>query len=747
MATSERHAVIVGINAYPTKPLQFAVADARSIAETLESPNTSPFATTTLLDQDATRKQILEAVSGLASAPASTKLLYLAGHAALLPTGTYFVPCDAEDWTGFVSLREVGETLLAGLAAADTLIIVADCCHAGGMEIDTSLSRADLREAMSADISSPNVVCLLACTPGSTARESVAYGHGVFTFHLVNALRGAAADVDGVVTAEAAHHYAARQMNLASHQRPVFRSRITGYVSLLRHTGLKTAETQRRERMLGEAEQLRAMLDEVESKLAELKPPFATRQAYRETGWQAASKLALPVAQKRTQLVIKWGNDLDDLPTWKVLASDVDALLAELANVSIGTHTEYGEIVKKLGEGGFGAVFRVQGANGVVRALKVFHGQELGNLAKQSRFRIGYRAMDQLAHPRIVHVEKFLECPLSFYMEFVDGDNLRRWYGSEQDPAEIIRLLLTIAQTVEYANGQGIRHRDIKPENVILYWDAQMARWESKLTDFDLAWFPAATSHTVEAFGAPFYAAPEQLSSPGEDAAHRETVDVYGLAMLAIYMVDGEDPIHVERAMQSLETKIASWNSPSAATEFTRTVREAGRQDVNTRLPTVGEFRRRLTRVRELLLSAANPNAAVPPSDFFLRAAAILGTDTKVAPDGSSATFVSSSGRTQYSAAWSHDNLVVQIQKQDQFMAEGASHADARRGLAKRIDALLQRLDPERRNSIQVTRHDVTGSRAFAPVLLKFRDMTCTLGGASMFAMVLGEVVAIYEQF
>ncbi len=747
MQNSARQALIIGVNAYPTKPLQFAVADANSVAEVLESSDSTPFKTTLLVDENATRKGILDAVYELSRSPASTKLLYLAGHAALLSTGTYYEPFQADDWTNFVSLKEIGDTLLAELANTDTLIIIADCCHAGGIEVDTSISRADLREAMAADVASPNVVCLLACTPGSSARETVAYGHGVFTFHMLKALSGAAADVNGAVTAEAAHHYSARQMNLSSHQRPVFRGRITGYVSLISHTGLKSAEAHRREKMIDEAEQLRALLDEVELKLAELKPPFASRQTYRESGWQSASKLALPVAQKRTQLVIRWGNELDEIPSWRILASDVDALLAELANVSIGTHTEYGEVVKKLGEGGFGTVFRIDGPNGAVRALKVFHGQELGNLAKQSRFRIGYRAMDQLAHPRIVHVEKFLECPLAFYMEFVDGDNLRRWYGSEQDPAEVMRLLLAVAETVEYANGQGIRHRDIKPENVILFWDANLARWESKLTDFDLAWFPAATSHTVEAFGAPFYAAPEQLSSPGEDAAHRETVDVYGLAMLSIYMVDGEDPIHVERAMQSLETKTASWSSPSAAAEFTRTVREAGRQDVGTRLPTVGEFRRRLIRVRELLLSAANPNATVPSSDFFLRAAAILGTDTKVAPNSDSASFTSSSGRTQYSATWSHESLVVQIQKQDHFMAEGSSHADARKSLAKRIDAYLQKLDPDRRSSVPISRHEVSGSKVFAPVLLKFRNITCSLGGASMFAGVLADVVAIYEQF
>ncbi|MCB9651585.1 MAG: caspase family protein [Deltaproteobacteria bacterium] len=736
------HALVIGINAYATKPLRYAVDDATALAEVLSKNERGTFTVEQVFENEATRKGIMNGVRRLAESRADLKLLYFAGHAALLSTGAHLVPVDFVDWTDLIPMRELADSLLSSLVDDDALIVIADCCHAGALELDNSLMRVDLREAMAKEVEAPNVACLLACTPGSTARESSIFGHGVFTYHLVDALTGTAADISGNVTPETAYQHVARELNLTSHQRPVFKARITGYLPILEYPSRPDAERKRREEMRRDADELRGLLDGVEEKLAELKPPFSSRQNYRETGWQRACKIVGHLVQKKEKVALKWGDDLKKSNGWVVLENDISSLVSELANVGIGTHTEFGEIVSKLGEGGFGAVYKVQDIQGVSRALKVFHGQELGNSAKQSRFRIGYKAMDQLAHPNVVKVEKFMECPLGFYMEFVDGNNLRRGYGSEQDPAEVLRLLLSLAETVEYANGQGVRHRDIKPENVILYWNEPKDRWDTKLTDFDLAWFPTATSHTVEAFGAPFYAAPEQLSQPGEEVAHRETVDVYGLTMLAVYLINGTDPVHVQRAFENFERNLKDW-PPTAAKEMLALVQEGGSEDPELRIPTVSEFRGRLLRVRDLHFASKDPLAPVSEREFFGRARAILDASVEDGTDVGTFRFVSLSGRTQYTAKWQGDVVVADVQKIDSFMAEAATHADARRSLARRIDTMLERREFGRAD---VRRHE-GGLKAYAGMQLTIRNLPCSLSGAADFAAILADVVAVYEQF
>jgi serine/threonine protein kinase len=661
------------------------------------------------------------------------------------PTGTVFVPVDAEDWTATISLREIAELLTLELNEKDSLTIVCDCCHAAAFEIDDRLTRTDIRKAMAEDVDRPNIVCLLACTPGAVARESSRYGHGVFTFHLVNALCGAAAHSDGSVTAEGVHSYIARQMNLSSHQRPVFQGRVTGFVPILR----QDVSAQSRAKVIADitdgATKLRTLVDDVETRLAELKPPFQTRQEYREAGWQQAAKLVAPVAEKRSSLLLKWGDEVNRVTSWPILSSDVDAMLLEISNITVGTHTEFGEIVGKLGEGGFGTVFEVRAADGSRTAFKVFHGHELTNRAKLERFRIGYRAMDQLVHPRIVKVKRFVECPLGFYMEFVDGQNLRRWLGTEQDPEELLRIYLSIVETVEYANGLGVRHRDIKPENVIMHWDASTAQWEPKITDFDLAWFPAATSHTIEAFGAPFYAAPEQLASPGEDVAHAEQVDIYAVAMLGLYLFEGFDPVHPEVALRALKERLQGWPSASAAQEFVRIIGTAGERDPQMRFTSVSELRKALIEVRERMIATSNPNVAIGLNEFFSNICTVLGKPLRlITPERLRIT--SASERTTAVVEVVGGSVTVHVTMVDKFLANKTSVSDARKALNRRVTSRIGRAS-ENSLGVRITRHDESQGSALAASGLVFHALPQTASGAALVAEILADIVAIFEQF
>lgn len=86
-----------------------------------------------------------------------------------------------------------------------------------------------------------------------------------------------------------------------------------------------------------------------------------------------------------------------------------------------------GMVARQIGAGGFGSVWKVEGLDegDSVFAYKVYHPHELHDREKVKRFRNGYDAMGLLAHPQIVRVHRYSDCPTGFVMDYVDGSNLR----------------------------------------------------------------------------------------------------------------------------------------------------------------------------------------------------------------------------------------------------------------------------------------------------------------------------------
>lgn len=420
-------------------------------------------------------------------------------------------------------------------------------------------------------------------------------------------MNGGAADSDGVVSTDGLYRYVAKEMERRSYGKPAYKASVVGRFRVTANAQPSSRSNSISRAVSVDLSQLADMLAKTDEKLAELRPPFSSRDQWRDSGWLTATKLVESIASKKRSAVSKWSARLESEPGWAKTRDDIDGLVGDLATVSTGTQTEFGRIVRKIGDGGFGNVYEIDTGQELRLAFKVFHARDLGNNAKLERFRIGYRAMNQLAHPRIVKVHKAIESPVSFFMEYIEGQNIRRWYGSETEPAELVRIMTEIVQVVEYAHGMGVLHRDIKPENVIIRWSKSLNRWEPVLTDFDLAWFESATSYTVEAFGAPFYAAPEQLTDPGKSVAHQPTVDVYALAMLLVYMITGEDPASIQDSIEGLKHRTNSWLSRSAVDIIVDLIEAGSRRNPDERDLTTSEFRSQLISAREKMLASSRP--------------------------------------------------------------------------------------------------------------------------------------------
>ena len=149
-------------------------------------------------------------------------------------------------------------------------------------------------------------------------------------------------------------------------------------------------------------------------------------------------------------------------------------------------------IVSKLGEGGFGTVYRGEHpVIGKAVAIKVLSRQLSSSPEMVSRFIAEARAANQVRSRHIIDIFAFGALPDGrqyFVMELLDGktleDHLRE--RGRLSPSETVTILRGVARALDAAHAAGIVHRDLKPENVFLV-DEEDGVVIPKLLDFGIA--------------------------------------------------------------------------------------------------------------------------------------------------------------------------------------------------------------------------------------------------------------------
>lgn len=229
-------ALIIGINQYQhVSPLSYAVSDAEDVRDTLISNLGFPSENIIcLLDADATKENILRAFLRFCADDVELDdriFVFFAGHGHT-KTGFrgevgYLVPVDAhpEDLSTFIRWQEL--TGNAEMIRAKHMLFIMDACY-GGLALTRSLHPGSVRFLK--DMTQRYARQVL--TAGK-ADEVVADAggplpnHSVFTGHLLQGMRGAAANSQGVLTASAlmAYVYAKVAQDRNSNQTPHY-----GYV-------------------------------------------------------------------------------------------------------------------------------------------------------------------------------------------------------------------------------------------------------------------------------------------------------------------------------------------------------------------------------------------------------------------------------------------------------------------------------------------------------------------------------------
>ena len=735
-STISRSLLCIGVNVYASMPsLDFCVSDATAIAQTLSMPEFGFDEQLLLLNDEARKQPAEQAITSFMRGTASFKLLYFAGHGAATDGRGFLVTSDSDELTPGISLEWLRNQIVR---ATGTVIVILDCCRAGLASVRggvfNPLRLVDIDRLVPK--LAPSRFLLAATVSNGIAEESAELRQGVFTFHVLEGLFGEAANKEGIITPLGLFDYVVSKFEESNRQVPVFKGEQVGKVIL--GEGFSTHSIAEAD---GGGNDLLESLDaeargHLDDYLKQIAVPLEEWQSH---GYKTASQLLSPILRWFDRTAREYP-DVGSRDTFSRARAEANARLAQLGSLSVGTVTDYGKVVGTLGAGAFGTVWQVDpGEDRPQVALKLYHPHELPVKEKLVRFQRGYKAMALLDHPHIVKVVRYSESPVGFYMDYINGPNLRDFGRTLVDPPDITALLLVIAETLQHAHGRNVIHRDVKPENVLVAFHREHSRWEPYLTDFDLAWYSTATQVTRDAFGAIFYAAPEQLAKPESAQAHARTTDIFAFGQLAFFLATGSDPVPLEAAdnVRALSERLGSWGNLEVAEQF-RALYESCTQRSPKERPqdfrTVSEALFRIHRglTERTLEQSITSSRFVPELAFALVGLAQQQGDSHVVTSRSGRTNIElAEPRVRDEMAQVHIALV-----HGALQIPGITNERARSILNARLDKVLGEFPTARRRS---------GDAGTYRVLVEVGNVPMTPEGVELCRQIIGRAVDSIE--
>lgn len=698
-----KKALVVGINNYKQLPqLNGCVNDATELSKRLRSTQYG-FDVEVMTENEVTRKSLRSAINLLLS-NADFSLFYFAGHGIRTSVNTCLATFDSEWDDEGVDVNYLVDAVNRLAKSNQTVVAILDCCHSGDTPFPTSSSTSPISQT---DVPAINGNCRLvmaACLGGQKAKEgklSNEKNHGIFTAHLLAALDGAAADKDRNVTALAVYEYIASELEASGTQRPILRGDQSGRIILAGNV----KPTRNFPALKQDANVVSEIIREAEAhtnKYFESVQQIGLKD-FESRGHKEASQRLAPIIEWFQRQISNNDNLLRDV-SFRKSWTNILQQYQHLSNITSGVVLEKSrEVGEFIGSGTFGSVWKINTQHESPRCFKSYHATELRDTEKVARFNRGYRAMSQLDHPNIVKVFENTVVPLGFFMQYIEGANLRQYNPATScDIGQILDILLDVGETLSHAHGRNVLHRDVKPENILLAV-SENGEISPFLTDFDLSWFSTATKLTKlagDGFGSHFYAAPEQMNSPSSHAAHRPSVDAYSFGQVMFYSLCGRDPAILSESgnIRAFDEHLSTLPiTEKIASELTSLYRECTSLAPDKRL---SDFRQICDRLSKALTLIRTTDEAIPSHQFLQELRFLIsGIISKQGDRGlhGNVSIKTPSGRTEICILLKHESLdklsieATFIPAQSPVVTGAGSASDARRVVNERIDSVLNK--------------------------------------------------------
>lgn len=214
-----------------------------------------------------------------------------------------------------------------------------------------------------------------------------------------------------------------------------------------------------------------------------------------------------------------------------------DSFISEKA----GKFSDYYRILSRIGEGGYGQVFKVQHKKtGLIRAMKMI-GKSKIDKKNQGKLFFEYQLLKNIDHPHIIRIYEVYNDTKNFYLitEFCEGGDIFSIIQRQEEFSEKIaaRLMKQVVNAVLYCHLNGIVHRDIKADNVLLLHNDINS--PVKLIDFGISVKFEKDTKLRDKTGTVLYIAPEVIQG-----AYDEKCDIWSLGVLMYMMLSGLPPFY-----------------------------------------------------------------------------------------------------------------------------------------------------------------------------------------------------------
>jgi|CXWL01.1.fsa_nt_gi serine/threonine-protein kinase len=254
------------------------------------------------------------------------------------------------------------------------------------------------------------------------------------------------------------------------------------------------------------------------------------------------------------------------------------------------------QIVEKIGEGGFGVIFK--GFDPFIKRAVAIKTCTSEAEDIRSRFYNEAQIVGNLQHRNITTVYDFgvVEGVPYLVQEYLTGEDLDRKIKRKEflPYPEKLLYLVQIARGLEFAHSRGVIHRDIKPANIRILEDGA-----AKIMDFGIAKLAQQESgltQTGMTLGTAAYLAPEQIRGESVD----QRTDIFSYGLLAYELLTYARPFSGQQISTLLfqilneEPKSIAERWPSCPPELQAVIERCMAKDPARRYPSMTEVLRDL---------------------------------------------------------------------------------------------------------------------------------------------------------